>query len=187
MLELSLYSNDILQHSIKSLWQWKNWKYLLYCFKNGFQKAEISWKITAAVISNHRKITIDSIMFMSSCNDNVTNAQQTSTWFASEKIILIYSRCSDVFCVAFDEISDFHSMLKTFSLNACLHAVRPEAWFETDLERSFSKSHQCKRMQETNAFRTSALLVTLMLVFHESNSISLIKSKFIQNFCVVIA
>ena len=90
-------------------------------------------------------------------------------------------------CVAFDEVSDFHSMLKTFSLNACLHAVRPEAWFETDLERSFSKSHQCKRMQETNAFRTSALLVTSMLAFHESNSISLIKSKFIQNFCVVIA
>ena len=78
-------------------------------------------------------------------------------------------------------------MLKTFSLNACLHAVRPEAWFETDFERSFSKSHQCKRMQETNAFRTWALLVTSMLAFYESNSISLIKSKFIQNFCVVIA
>ena len=98
-----------------------------------------------------------------------------------------YSRCCDVFCVAFDEISDFHSLLKIFSLNARLHAVRPEAWFETDLERSFSKSHQCKRMQETNAFRTSALLVTSMLAFYESNSISLIKSEFIQNFCVVIA
>ena len=78
-------------------------------------------------------------------------------------------------------------MLKNFRLNACLHAVRLEVWFETDLDRSFSKSHQCKRMQETNAFRTSALLVTLMLAFHESNLISLIKSRFIQNFYVVIA
>ena len=78
-------------------------------------------------------------------------------------------------------------MLKNFRLNACLHTVRLEAWFETDFDRSFSKSHQCKRMQETNAFRTSALLVTLMLAFHESNSILLIESKFIQNFCVVIA
>ena len=78
-------------------------------------------------------------------------------------------------------------MLKNFRLNACLCAARLEAWFETDLDKSFSKSHQCKRMQETNAFRTSALLVTLMLAFHESNSISLIESKFIQNFCVVIA
>ena len=78
-------------------------------------------------------------------------------------------------------------MLKNFRLNACLHTVRLEACFETDFDRSFSKSHQCKRMQETNAFRTSALLVTLMLAFHESNSILLIESKFIQNFCVVIA
>ena len=78
-------------------------------------------------------------------------------------------------------------MLKSFRLNICLHAVRLEAWFETVLDKTFSKSHQCKRMQETNAFRTSALLVTLMLAFHESNLISLIKSRFIQNFCVVIA
>ena len=34
---------------------------------------------------------------------------------------------------------------------------------------------------------TSALLVTSILPFHESNSISLIESKFIQNFGVVIA
>ena len=78
-------------------------------------------------------------------------------------------------------------MLKNFRLNACLHTVRLETWFEIDFDRSFSKSYQCKRMQETNAFRTSALLVTLMLAFHESNSILLIESKFIQNFCVVIA
>ena len=69
-------------------------------------------------------------------------------------------------------------MLKNFRLNACLHAVRLEAWFETVLDRTFSK---------TNSFRTSAVLVTLMLAFHESNLTSLIKSRFIQNFCVVIA
>ena len=43
------------------------------------KKIETCWKITATMISNHKKITIDSMMFMSSFNNTLTNAQKTST------------------------------------------------------------------------------------------------------------